>query len=135
MKPIMKTGPLNPAGLKQQTYYNHAVIRTGQPVFLTGQVAWDAEGNVVGHGDIEAQAVKIWANIGHALADLGVGPEAVVKLTTYALSRDAIPALHKAREAFFAGHDLPASTFVVVAGLADPALLAEIDVTLILPPV
>lgn len=129
----MKSGPCNPAGLKQQTYYNHAVVRAGQPVFLTGQVAWDIDGNVVGQGDIEAQAVRIWENIGLALAALKVGPEAVVKLTTYALSRAAIPALHRARAAFFAGHELPASTFVMVAGLADPELLAEIDVTLILP--
>lgn len=129
----MKSGPRNPVGLKQQTYYNHAVVRTGQPVFLTGQVAWDIEGHVVGKGDIDAQAVKIWQNIGLALDEFGVGPEAVVKLTTYALSRETIPALHRARTAFFAGHELPASTFVVVAGLADPDLLAEIDVTLILP--
>lgn len=129
----MKNGPVNPAGLKQQTYYNHAVVRAGQPVFLTGQVAWDADGNVVGKGDIDAQAQKIWANIALALDAFGVGPQAIVKLNTYALSRETIPALHRARTAFFAGHDLPASTFVVVAGLADPDLLAEIDVTLILP--
>jgi enamine deaminase RidA (YjgF/YER057c/UK114 family) len=129
----MKNGPCNPAGLKHQAYYNHAIVRAGQPVFLTGQVAWDADGNVVGKGDIDAQAAKIWENIGLALAEFGLGPEAVVKLTTYALSRETIPALHRARSAFFEGHDLPASTFVVVAGLADPDLLAEIDVTLILP--
>lgn len=129
----MKPGPFNPPGLKHQAYYNHAVLRAGQAVFLTGQVAWNEQGEVVGHGDLDAQARQIWANIGRALAGLGVGPEAVVKLTTYALNREAIPALHRAREAFFAGHCLPASTFVVVAGLADPALLAEIDVTLILP--
>jgi 2-iminobutanoate/2-iminopropanoate deaminase len=129
----MNNGPFNPPGLKRQTYYNHAIVRAGQPVFLTGQVAWDADGRVVGAGDIQAQAVKIWENIGQALNGLGVGPEAVVKLTTYALARESIPALHQAREAFFEGHDLPASTFVLVAGLADPALLAEIDVTLMLP--
>jgi enamine deaminase RidA (YjgF/YER057c/UK114 family) len=129
----MKTGPCNPAGLKQQTYYNHAVVRVGQPVYFTGQVAWDADGNVVGKGDIDAQADKIWENIGLALKALNVGPDAIVKLTTYALSRECIPALHRARSAFFAGHDLPASTFVVVAGLADPDLLAEIDMTVMLP--
>jgi enamine deaminase RidA (YjgF/YER057c/UK114 family) len=129
----MKIGPFNPPGLKRQAYYNHGVVRTGQPLFLTGQVAWDIDGNVVGKGDIDAQAIKIWENIGLALVGLGVGPEAVVKLTTYALSRETIPALHRAREAFFAGHELPASTFIVVAGLADPELLAEIDVILMLP--
>ncbi|RWR26191.1 RidA family protein [Sinirhodobacter populi] len=126
-------GPFNPAGLKQQSYYNHAILRPGQPVFLTGQVAWDEAGEVVGIGDIDAQARRIWENIGHALKGLGVGPEAVVKLTTFAVSRDAIPALHRAREAFFAGYDLPASTFVMVAGLAEPELLAEIEATVMLP--
>ena len=129
----MNPGPFNPPGLKHQSYYNHAVVRAGQPVFLTGQVAWDTEGNVVGEGDIQAQAFRIWENIGLALTGLGVGPEAVVKLTTYAVSREAIPALHQARERFFAGHTLPASTFVMVAGLAEPALLAEIDVVVMLP--
>lgn len=129
----MNHGPFNPPGLKQQHYYNHAIVRAGHPVFLTGQVAWDADGRVVGEGNIQAQAMKIWENIGLALAGLGVGPDAVVKLTTYALSREAIPALHQARALFFEGHDLPASTFVMVAGLAEPALLAEIDVVVMLP--
>ncbi|WP_213881161.1 RidA family protein [Pseudomonas sp. dw_358] len=129
----MKDGPFNPQGVKQQTYYNHGVVRRGQPLFLTGQVAWDADGRVVGKGDIDAQVDKIWENIGLAITGLGVGPEAIVKLTTFALSRDSIPSLHRARAAFFAGHDLPASTFVMVAGLADADLLAEIEVTVILP--
>lgn len=128
----MRTGPLNPPGLKRQNYYNHALLRAGQPVFLTGQVAWNAEGEVIGRGDIDTQARQIWHNIGLALIELDVGPESIVKLTTYALSRETIPALHRAREAFFAGHELPASTFVVVAGLAEPELLAEIDVTLMI---
>lgn len=126
-------GPYNPAGIKQQDYYNHAVIRSGTPVFLTGQTAWDETGAIIGVGDVDAQARQIWHNIGLALKGLGVGPEAVVKITTYALSRDAIPALHRAREAFFEGHDLPASTFVMVAGLAEADLLAEIDATLVIP--
>ena len=126
------TGPFNPAGLKQQTYYNHAILRPGTPVFLTGQVAWDETGVVVGVDDIEAQVAQIWTNIGLALAGLGVGPEAIVKLTTYATSRDFIPALHDARSAFFAGHDLPASTFIQVAGLADPDLLVEIEPVIVI---
>lgn len=126
------TGPFNPAGLKQQTYYNHAILRPGTPVFLTGQVAWDETGAVVGVDDIEAQVAQIWTNIGLALAGLGVGPEAIVKLTTYATSRDFIPALHDARSAFFAGHDLPASTFIQVAGLADPDLLVEIEPVIVI---
>lgn len=120
-------GPFNPSGLKRQNYYSHAIIRPGTPVFLTGQVAWDETGAVVGPGDPEAQIAQVWKNIGLALSGLGVGPEAIVKLTTYAIDRRIIPALHVARAQFFSGVDLPASTFVQVAGLADPDLLIEIE--------
>lgn len=96
-------GAFNPDGLKRQSYYNHALIRPGTPVFLTGQVAWDETGAIVGAGDIAAQVAQVWKNIRLALDGLGVGPEAIVKLTTYATSRDFIPALHEARTAFFAG--------------------------------
>lgn len=124
---------VNPAKLKKQTFYNHAVVRAGTPVFLTGQVAWDEAGNVVGIGDPKAQIEQIWYNIGLILTDLNVGPEAIVKLVTYATSRDFIPALHDVRSKVFGDIPLPASTFVLVAGLAEEDILAEIDVTLILP--
>jgi enamine deaminase RidA (YjgF/YER057c/UK114 family) len=123
---------VNPAGLKAQTYYNHAVVKTGFPVFLTGQVAWDAQGAVVGVGDIAAQAAQIWANINLLLSALDAGPEHIVKLVTYALDREFIPALHAARAKIFGAGPYPASTFIIVAGLAVPELLAEIDVTLML---
>lgn len=118
---------INPAGLRQQSYYNHAVIRTGTPVFLTGQVAWDEDGNVVGAGDIARQVAQTYCNLGLLLAGMGAGPGNVVKLTTYATDRAFIPALHLGRTAFFAGHALPASTFILVAGLADPDLMIEIE--------
>lgn len=118
---------VNPAGLKQQSYYNHAVIRDGTPVFLTGQVSWDNNGNVVGAGDIARQVDQTYRNLGLLLADMGAGPQNVVKLTTYATDRAFIAELHRGRTAFFDGHPLPASTFILVAGLADPDLLIEIE--------
>lgn len=118
---------INPAGLKRQSYYNHAVVKPGVPVFLTGQVAWDAEGNVVGIGDIAAQAAQVWHNIGLLLRELGAAFGDIVKIVTYATSRDFLPALHTARMEVFNTGYLPASTFIVVAGLAMPELLVEID--------
>ena len=123
---------VNPAALKAQSYYNHAVVKTGTPVFLTGQVAWDREGRIVGVGDIAGQIAQVWRNIESMLDELGAARTDIVKLVTYATSRDFIPALHAERTRFFGNGPYPASTFIMVAGLAEPDLLVEIDVTLML---
>jgi len=122
---------INPPSLKQQSFYNHAVVKSGTPVFVTGQVAWDKDGAIVGKGDIDAQIAQIWRNIDAVLSELGTGREDIVKLVTYATSRDLLPAIHAGRDAYFAEARRPASTFIVVAGLADPDLLVEIDVTVV----
>ncbi|MDX3928497.1 MAG: RidA family protein [Shinella sp.] len=119
---------VNPAGLKQQVYYNHAKIRPGTPVFATGQVAWDENGDVVGEGDIDAQVAQTYGNIGLLLAGLGAAADDIVKTVTYVTDPGFAPAIHRGRQAFFAGCELPASTFIHVAGLADPRLLIEIDI-------
>ncbi|ATN37239.1 RidA family protein [Rhizobium daejeonense] len=119
---------INPPGLKQQVYYNHAKIRPGTPVFATGQVSWDENGEVVGAGDIDAQVARTYENIGLLLAGLGATPDDIVKTVTYVTDPGFAAAIHRGRQAFFAGCELPASTFIHVAGLADPQLLLEIDI-------
>jgi enamine deaminase RidA (YjgF/YER057c/UK114 family) len=114
-------------------YYNHAVVKSGTPVFLTGQVAWDKEGKVVGVGDIAAQIAQVWKNIDALLADLGAARQDIVKIVTFATSREFIPALHAERSRFFGSGPFPASTFIMVAGLAEPELLVEVDAVVMLP--
>lgn len=121
---------INPKGLKQQSYYNHVKIRPGTPVFATGQVSWDENGDVVGAGDIDAQVAQTYANIGHLLAGLNATPDDIVKTVTYVTDPGFAPAIHRGRLKFFDGVDLPASTFIHVAGLADPRLLLEIDLVI-----
>jgi 2-iminobutanoate/2-iminopropanoate deaminase len=124
---------INPPGLKRQTYYNHAIAKPGVPVFLTGQVAWDENGAVVGVGDIDAQVAQVYANIGLALAALNATPSDIVKTVTYVTRSGLASSIHKGRLAFFGDADLPASTYLQVAGLADPDFLLEIDVVVMLP--
>jgi enamine deaminase RidA (YjgF/YER057c/UK114 family) len=124
---------VNPPALKAQPYYNHAVVKAGTPVFLTGQVAWDRDGVIVGPGDIAAQIFQTWRNIDALITEIGATRQDIVKLVTYATSRDFLPALHAERGRFFGDGPYPASTFILVAGLAEPDLLVEIDVTLMLP--
>jgi 2-iminobutanoate/2-iminopropanoate deaminase len=124
---------VNPAGVRKVTGYTHAVVRAGTPVFLTGQVAWDLDGNVVGVGDIATQVAKVWENLRAVLADLGAGVDDIVKLTTYTTDRAYRDAIGAERAKHFPAGELPASTFLVVAGLADPDLLVEIEAIAILP--
>lgn len=124
---------INPHGLKQQAFYNHAKIRPGRPVFATGQVSWDENGEVVGAGDIDAQVEQVYKNIGLLLKGLNATPDDIVKTLTYVTDPGFAPAIHRGRQTFFAGYDLPASTFIHVAGLADTRLLLEIDLVVMVP--
>ena len=122
-----------PAELLQRPYYSHVVPRAGSPLFLTGQVAWDEKGDIVGVDDVAAQIEQVWRNIRAVLDAAGADVSDIVKLTTYATSRAFIPAIHAERAKHFAPRAFPASTFVQVAGLAEKDLMVEVEAILILP--
>ncbi|MDI9277207.1 RidA family protein [Pantoea sp. EABMAA-21] len=124
---------INPAGLKARSYYNHVKIRPGTPVFPTGQVAWDEEGNVVGIGDMQQQVEQVYANIDCLLEGLGAQRDWIVRTTTYVTDLALVPHIHPVRQRFFEGLELPASTLFQISALAEPELLLEIDVVIMLP--
>lgn len=123
---------VNPPGLHAVPAYSHAVVRRGTPVHLTGQIALDAAGELVGDGDAGAQAEQCWRNIEVLVDALGARLSDVVKITTFAIDRADLPAIAEARARRFDGGRFPASTFLVVAGLARPDLLVEIEATVVL---
>jgi 2-iminobutanoate/2-iminopropanoate deaminase len=124
---------VNPAGLRPVAAYNHAVLRPGRLVHLTGQVAWNVAGDIVGRGDIAAQVAQTWANIHLVLDALRATSDDIVKLTTYATDRAHMPAIAAERDRHFTAGHFPASTFLVVSGLADPDLLVEIEAVVAVP--
>lgn len=124
---------INPDGLKARSYYNHVKIRPGTPVFPTGQVAWDEEGNVVGVGDMQQQVEQVYANIDRLLEGLGAQRDWIVHTTTYVTDLALVPHIHPVRQRFFEGLELPASTLFQISALAEPELLLEIDVVVMLP--
>ncbi|MDW8844334.1 RidA family protein [Erwinia sp. MMLR14_017] len=124
---------LNPQGLKARSYYNHIKIRPGTPVFPTGQVAWDEQGDVVGIGDMKQQVEQVYDNIDRLLAGLGVSRDTIVKTTTYVTDLDLVAEIHPVRERFFAGLELPASTLFQISALAEPELMLEIEVVIMMP--
>jgi len=120
---------INPDGLNRpQTYTQVVVARGSRIVFVAGQVAEDAQGNLVGAGDLAAQARQAFANVGRALAAGGARPNQVTKLTIFVVGyrADCLPAIEDGRSAVF-GEDKPADTLIGVAELAHPGCLIEVD--------
>ena len=115
---------INPSTIHQPTGYTH-VVKSGNTVFIAGQVAMDKNGQVVGEGDIEAQTRQALANLEAAVKAAGGKKEDILSITTYILDRDDLPGLRKAREGFF--DNPPASTLLVISGLARPEFLIEIE--------
>lgn len=114
-----------PASLPESTLYS-PVVRTGGTIYVAGQVAQDERGEVVGKGDIRAQAAQVMANLQKALAAAGAGLEHLVRITIYVTDARYRDELREVQREYLAGH-LPASTLLVVAGLARPDFLLEID--------
>lgn len=121
----MKREEVAVRGMHKTTGYSHAV-KAGGLVFVAGQVALDPEGNVVGRGDIEAQVVQVFENLNTVLALAGGTLDDVVKLTTYTTSLAYRQKIAEVRARYFRTY-FPPNTFVVVASLASPDYLLEIE--------
>jgi enamine deaminase RidA (YjgF/YER057c/UK114 family) len=120
---------INPDDLPIPESYTHVAIATGtRLVFIAGQVAEDADGELVGAGDLAAQAQQAFANLARALAAAGARPDQVAKLTIYVVDHRAehLPDISAARVAVFGSHK-PTDTIVGVQTLAEPGRLIEVD--------
>jgi enamine deaminase RidA (YjgF/YER057c/UK114 family) len=111
--------------------YSH-VARLGNTLFISGQLAVDADGRVVGIGDAQQQARQIWANLQDILRHYGVGPEAIAKLTTFITHPAYRAPVGEARDEVYPAPPYPASTLVVVSALAEPQYLVEIEAVAVL---
>ena len=132
----MTTHHINPDGVSKPTGYTHVVASDGsQIVFVSGQIAVDAGGNLIGEGDLSGQAEQVFENLKTCLASVGAGFDDVVKLVTYVVNfkpedRATITAL---RQRYLPADSPPASTLVGVQALARPDLLIEIEAVAVLP--
>jgi enamine deaminase RidA (YjgF/YER057c/UK114 family) len=122
---------INPPGLLTPRGYTQVVTASGgRTIYISGQVAANAKGEIVGKGDLKAQTAQVFENLKIALASAGAGPKDVVKATIFAVNfkTEDIPTIRDIRNAFFAGVEPPASTLVGVSALANPDWLIEIEV-------
>jgi enamine deaminase RidA (YjgF/YER057c/UK114 family) len=125
----------NPDTLPPPRGYTHVVgARPGKIVFLSGQVALDAEGKVIGEGDLRAQTETTYSHVGAGLAAVGASFGDLVKITTYVvdLTPDRRQVIADVRSNYLPRQNPPASTMVGVSALAVPGLLIEVEVVAIL---
>ena len=98
----------------------------GNLVLVSGQVAWDADGNVVGRGSVEEQAEFVFDNLATVLQAAGSGLDRLARICVYLVDSEDIAGFRRVRDRRLAGIR-PASTLVIVSALVDPALLVEVD--------
>ena len=98
----------------------------GRLLYISGQVAWDASGNIVGKGDVSTQARQTFENLRGVLQAAGGDLSSLMKVTTYITKIEDFPAVAEARSAVFSG-ELPASTLIVVKSLFHPDFLIEVE--------
>jgi reactive intermediate/imine deaminase len=101
-------------------------VRAGDTVYVSGTVAFDADGRQVGQGDVYAQAVQAIRNIEAALREAGAALGDVVRTRVYLTDIARWEEAARAhREGF--GEVRPATSFLEVSGLASPDMLVEIE--------
>ena len=118
--------PLNASGA-----YSKAVL-AGKTLYLAGQTGTGLDGTPPTPGDPAAQARQACENIKTLLETAGGDLSSVVKLVTYIIDRAYRAPVYEVLSEYFGEH-APASTGLIVDGLASPDLLVEVDATAVLP--
>jgi len=119
---------VNPEGLTKPPGYTHVII-AGNTVYISGQVAANDKGEVIGKGDIRAQAERVFSNLETCLRSAGLTFSDVVKMNTFVvnLKPEDLAVVREVRKKYLPQENPPASTLVGVTALANPDFLLEIE--------
>ena len=127
---------LNPDTLHKNPAFTNVVVVSGRAktIYIGGQDAVDASGNIVGKGDLKAQTEQILKNIQAALAAAGAQPEHVVKWNIYVVQGQSLQEGFAAFQSVWGNRPNPPTiSGMFVAGLAHPDFLAEMDAIAVVP--
>jgi len=114
--------------------FNHGVVAPeGRTIHITGQVAWDANGAVVGAGDCAAQMRQAFDNVEAILAAVGGRLDDIVSLTIFFLDPADLPAIQAVRAERFSPETAPASIIIGTPFLVAPELLVELVPVAVVP--
>lgn len=121
----------NPKQLATPQGFVHVTVApaTAKVAFISGQVSYNQQGEVVGVGDVGAQTAQVFENLQHALSAIGATFQDVLKFTFFVkgLDQGAIAEIRRVRAKYLDSATLPASTMVGVGELAKPELLLEVE--------
>jgi len=120
---LQPTSVPKPAG----DYSQGLKIKGGTLVVISGQVAWDTQGNLVGKGDFGAQARQVFENLKNMLASAGGTFADVIKLMIFLKNREDF-AIFKGIRAAYLKPRYPPTTLLVVKDLAREEWLLEVEV-------
>ncbi|MCI0686237.1 MAG: RidA family protein [Sporichthyaceae bacterium] len=125
------------SGLAPPPGYSHAVTASGHLAFVSGQIALDTDGQVVGIGDLAVQTEQALTNLHRIIKSMGADWPDVLKLGWYLLDVKDVQIIREVRNRVIrpALGDLPnpASTLVQVAALVRPEFLVEVDAVVAVP--
>ena len=107
-------------------------VRVGELLFISGNVANDANGNLVGPGDCEAQSRQVMSNIRAIAEAAGASMSDVVKITCFLTDVNDYAAYGRVRSETFSNSP-PASSTVIVAALVRPEFLVEVEAVVRVP--
>ncbi len=127
---------LNPDDLNKNPAFTNVVVVSGsvKTVYVGGQDAVDAEGNIIGVGDLKVQTEQVLKNIQVALAAGGAQIEHIVKWNLYIVEGQPLQVGFEAFQRFWGNRpNPPAITGVFVSGLAHPDFLVEMDAIAVVP--
>ena len=108
-------------------------IQIGNAIYVSGQVAVDSEGKVIGKGDMKVQTRQALENVKTVLQAAGATLQDVVKVTVFLTDISRLMETHEVRAQYFS-EPVPASTAVEVKALAFPDLLIEIEAVAVTSP-
>ena len=128
----MKREAINPESLFDSRQYGFSQIvvsNQGKLVFISGQVAWDENLNVVGGNDLAKQTLKSLDNLETAIKSAGGNLENIVMLRIYKVNykKGDGPVISQVLKEKFGTTNPPASTWINVKGLANEDFLIEIE--------
>jgi 2-iminobutanoate/2-iminopropanoate deaminase len=112
--------------MRRGAYSSGVEAPAGRTIYVSGQVSMDAEGNVVGEGDMRLQTETVLEHVKTVVEEAGGGMEDVVKVTVFITDMGLYDEIHEVRRRYFE-EPYPASSMVEVSALIDPRLLIEIE--------
>jgi reactive intermediate/imine deaminase len=126
--PNMEKTPINPWTWQERAGFSQAWSVTGAEklLYISGQAAISAEGQIVGEGDFHAQAVQVFENLQTVLDEAGAAFDAIVKISVYLTDMSNLMEFGQVKAAYIHGTQ-PASTAIGVSALALPGLMLEVE--------